>query len=193
MNRTVPIALIAPALLLAGCSVSEDAETGNTEVAKADEAGDLTPEEAGLFDKLLNNGEPINLAMSQNHANGSVLTLNSIQVKPTETVVNFTAINGHTREISLNQHNKGTYILADGRQFFLVPPIENDNLDVTSGQTMTGDLVFIGAVPQTSDVQIIFNGKYGSNNDYASTPIFKFDVPLTDAAFSDDGSKKNSA
>lgn len=189
--------LIATALLaLAACSVKSDEEAKGGESARAtagENAADLTPEEAGIFDKLLNDGKPMKLGLEKVHANQSVLKLNSIQVKPTETVVNFTIVNGHERSIQLANSDKSTYILVGNRQFFVVPPIDNKRLSVQSGQTMTGDLVFIGAVPQADSISVVFNGRYGSDTDYASDPTFKFDIPNASTAYSDDGSKKKSA
>ena len=191
----VILSLCAAGLMIGGCSTKQESDDSSAmgSAATANEAADMTPEKAGIFDKLFNDGKPMKLAMQKVHPNQSVLTLNSIQVKPTETVVNFTVVNGHQNAITLASSDKTTYILSGGRQFFIVPPIDNKRLSVESGQTMTGDLVFIGAVPQGDDIAVIFNGKYGSQGDYTSTPTFKFDLGQATAAFSNDGSKKKSA
>lgn len=192
------LVLLATAIVLGACEVRDEAQTApKAETADAEaavSAGDVTPEAAGIFDKLLNNGKPARLAIEQQHPNGGVLKLNSIQVKPTETVVNITYVNGHRNEVRLNwlSTNKRTYLLADNRKFYISPPITDEQIKVASGATVTGDLVFIGAVPQTSQLQLVVN-ENGSTSESGFNPKFVVDVPVTTAAWSDDGSKKNLA
>ncbi|TKD49923.1 hypothetical protein [Sphingomonas baiyangensis] len=194
MKRALPLAALA--LTLAACSTrEEDADAAPAEqVTASTNAADLTPEEAGIFDKLFANGEPVRLSLEQVHPNGGVLKVNAIQVKPTETVLNVTYVNGHTRPVDLNwlRNSKRTFLLAGDRKFIISPPQLNEEIEVASGATMTGDLVFIGAVPQTDRLQLVIN-ENGSTSDGASNPKFILDIPATTAFWSDDGSKKKSA
>ncbi|GAA0728143.1 hypothetical protein GCM10009106_04860 [Sphingomonas japonica] len=189
--------VLAAAFALSACNVRSDEEAaaldGETAAASGDNAADLTPEEAGIFDKLLNNGTPMKLSVEQIHPNGGVLRLNSIQVKPTETVVNMTYVNGHRREVQLNwaNYSKHTYLLANNRKFFLSPPITDEDVKIASGATVTGDLVFIGAVPEGPQVQLVIN-ENGGTSEGSYNPKFVVDIPVTTAAYSDDGSKKKS-
>lgn len=197
--RVVGLA-VGTALALSACGgKSDESEAAKTPPAEgraaattggAEPGTATTPEQAGVFGKLFNDGKPMPLNLSSVHPNGAALTLNSIQVKPTETVVNFTVTNGHTSGIALASAVKSTYLEADGRQFHLVPPTDNTWLHVESGETMTGDLVFIGAVPRTDRLRLIFNARSGSDSDGAAVPKFTFDIPVQGSAYSDDGSKK---
>ena len=202
MLRVVGLALGA-ALALSACGEkSHESEAAKTSSAESQATATngaaqpgtaATPEQAGIFGKLLNDGKPMPLNLSSVHPNGAALTLNAIQVKPTETVVNFTVTNGHTSSIALASAVKSTYLEADGRQFHLVPPTDNQWLHVESGETMTGDLVFIGAVPRTDRLRLVFNARNGSDSDGAAVPKFTFDIPVQGSAYSDDGSKKKPA
>lgn len=186
--RLVSITGLA-ALALTACDVREGG--GNQTAAANNEAEDMTPEEAGIFGKLLGGGEPVKLGIQENHANGGVLSLNSIQVKPTETVMNVTYVNGHTNDIQLNWSTKKTFLTTGGRKFYLSPPVGDSDVRVRSGATMTGDLVFMGAVPETRELQLVVNDGMERSGEYSSIPGFLVDIPVTPAAYSDDGSKKN--
>ncbi|WP_448500899.1 hypothetical protein [Sphingomonas sp.] len=185
-------------LLLAACNVRDDGATAangaSGEAVKAADGTDLTPEQAGIFDKLFANGQPMRLNVEQQHPNGGVLKLNSIQVKPTETVVNMTYVNGHIRDVQLNwaTGSKRTYLLADGRKFNVSPPVTDDNIRVMAGATITGDLVFLGAVPETQGLQLVIN-ENGGTGEQSFNPRFVVDIPANGTAWNDDGSKKKSA
>jgi hypothetical protein len=185
-------------LSLAACNVRDDdaaATNGASgEAVKAADGTDLTPEQAGIFDKLFADGQPMRLNVEQQHPNGGVLKLNSIQVKPTETVVNVTYVNGHIRDVQLNwaTGSKRTYLLADGRKFTVSPPVTDDNIRVMAGATITGDLVFLGAVPETQGLQLVIN-ENGGTGEQSFNPRFVVDIPADGTAWNDDGSKKKSA
>lgn len=190
-----PFLIAAPLLVLAGCADPAAQQNADAQAAATidNRDADLTPEKAGIFDTLLGGGKPLPLNIQQNHPNGGVLKLNSIQVKPTETVVNMTYVNGHTNDVQLDWASKKTYLFADGRKFFLSPPVGDDDVRVRSGATMTGNMVFMGAVPQTSQLQLIINDSMSRDSEYSSTPGFIVEIPVTTAAYSDDGSKKKLA
>lgn len=193
------IAITGLALIsLTACNVRDDdgtaANSAAGETVTAADGTDLTPEQAGIFDKLFANGQPMRLNVQERHPNGGVLKLNSIQVKPTETVVNITYVNGHTRDVQLNwlSNSKRTYLIADGRKFSVSPPVTDDHIRVMAGATITGDLVFLGAVPETQGLQLVVN-ENGGTGEQSSNPRFVIDVPANSTAWNDDGSKKKSA
>ncbi|UUL82884.1 hypothetical protein [Sphingomonas qomolangmaensis] len=197
--KSISLSLLAfsTALTLAACNTrTEDAANADAEAAATvgNSEANLTPEEAGIFDKLFADGKPTRLALEQVHPNGGVLKVNAIQVKPTETIVNITYVNGHTRPVDLNwlRNSKRTFLLAENRKFIVSPPQLNEQIEVESGATMTGDLVFVGAVPQTDRLQLVLN-ESGSTSESASNPKFILDIPTPATAWSDDGSKKKSA
>ena len=57
---------------------------------------------------------------------------------------------------------------------------------------MEGDLVFLGRLPRSGTVTLVIN-EGQSDSQYNNTPGLSVPLPTTDAAFSDDGSKKNLA
>lgn len=182
------VTTIAACALIVGCSVAED-KTATEQGA----AQDLTPEGPSVLSKLIGGGKPMALDIQQAHPNGLVLQINSLQAKPSETVIQATVINGDGDEQSLNRYNsKDTYIVAgDGTKLYLSPPTANPNLQVPAGQRMQAELVFLGRLSDAQGATLIVNEGSQTDNKYTSTPGFRIPLPLTEAAFSDDGSKKN--
>lgn len=179
------------ALALTACSASEnEADTSNE--AAADQ--DLTPEGPSIMSDLLGGGEPMSLDIQQAHPNGVVLQLTSIQAKPSETVIGAIVTNGDDSEQSLNRYgnNKQTYIVTgDGSKLYLSPPTNNEKLLIPAGQRMEAELVFLGKVSQGGTATLIINDGDQTGNEHSNRPGFRIPLPLEDAAFSDDGSKKN--
>ncbi|AOB32880.1 hypothetical protein AKI39_22260 [Bordetella sp. H567] len=168
------IAVVACAALLA-CSSPAHAED----------------EVKGFFGELFNRGKPMELKLTQ-RKDGMALQINSIQAKPSETVVGFLASNRGNHEIHLNEaavNGQKTYLVVEGERYYLVPPKDNNTLVLKAGETIKGTLVFRGEVPDVKTVQLLFNeGKGGVPPEYF--PGFTFDIPMTAAAYGDDGSKK---
>lgn len=182
--------------VLAGCAGLLSACSGQGEQASDPtqaESPDLTPEGPSLTSRLLGGGKPMPLDVQQAHPNGVVLQLTSIQVKPSETVVTATISNGDDKEQSFNKHNnKNTYIVAgDGSKLYLSPPANNAKLEVPAGQRMQAELVFLGRLENSGPATLIINDGSQSDSEYTTQPGFRIPLTLTDAAFSDDGSKKN--
>lgn len=192
MRKPTLPALAIGALALAACTVQDE---GNTTAAAATNAElDMTPEGPSAMTQLLGGGKPMPLQVQSPHPNGMVLQLTSLQVKPTETVVGMTLINGDTDEQKLNAYpnNQNAYIVAgNGERFHLSPPPTNRELVVQPGQRMDGELVFLGRLPAGQSAMLVLNDGSGSTNRYTNQPGFRVELPLADAAFSDDGSKKN--
>lgn len=188
MKRLLAIACL-PAFALAACSVSE---TEPDTAPDGEEAADLTPEGPSMTARLFGGGEPVMLDVQQAHANGLVLQLDTIQAKPTETVIAATVINGDDRENSLNKYsNKNTYIVsADGSKLYLSPPTSNEKLQVPAGQRMQAELVFLGRLSPDGPATLIVNDGSDTDNQHTNQPGFRIPLPLTQAAFSDDGLKK---
>lgn len=182
--------LLAAGALAAGCSV-KPADEANTAAAQTN-AADLTPEGPGLSAKLFGGGKAQPLQVQQAFANGAILYLTSMQAKPTETVIGIRVVNGAERDIRLNWSDQKTFLVAGGQKFFVSPPLENKELKITKGATMQGELVFLGTLPQTGQVALVINDGQ-SDSQYNDTPGISVPLPATTAAWSDDGSKKNSA
>lgn len=182
--------ILAASAILVGCGVKEDAADPD---ATESEAVDMTPEGPSVLAKLMGGGKPMPLDIQQAHPNGVVLQLDSIQAKASETVITATIINGDDGEQSLNSYNnKNTYLVtADGSKLYLSAPTANPKLQVPAGQKMQAELVFLGRLTKGGSATLIVNDGNGTDNEYTSQPGFRIPLPLTDAAFSDDGSKKN--
>ena len=188
--RTATALLTALALMTGGCQMRQD--NAANAVAGGDNVADLTPEGPGLTTQLFGGGKPTPLTVQQPLANGAIVYLTSIQAKPTETVVGVRIVSGAERDFELNWNTQKTYLVAGGRKFFLSPPLENQDLKITTGSTMQGELVFLGTLPQQGQVTLVFNEGM-SDSQYSSTPGIAIPVPVTAAAWSDDGSKKLSS
>lgn len=187
--RRMAMALMAAAAL-AGCSGA--GEGGNTTAAAGTNAADLTPEGPGLTARLFGGGRPQPLQIQQKLANGAILYITSMQAKPTETVLTIRVVNGADRDIRLGWSDQKTFLVAGGQKFFLSPPLENKQVKVTEGATMQGELVFLGTLPESGQVALVINDGQ-SDSQYNDTPGVSIPLPVTSAAWSDDGSKKNLA
>jgi len=187
--RSTIIALAAAAAL-AACSVKDGKDSDAT--AEVNETADLTPEGPGLATRLFGGGKAMPLDIQQKLANGAIIYLTSIQAKPTETVIGVRIVNGAERDIELNWSDQKTFLVAGGQKFFLSPPVENEDLKVTTGANMEGDLVFLGTLPRAGQITLVMNDGM-SDSQYSSTPGISIPVPVDSVAWSDDGSKKNSA
>lgn len=187
-RRLLP--LLCATALVTSCGVKNSDEEAD---AKSSEAADLTPEGPSLISKLIGGGKPMPLDVQVPHANGLILQVDSLQAKPTETVITATIINGDDRENALNQYgNDDTYIVgADGAKLYLSPPANNEKLNIPAGQKMQAELVFLGRLSKDGQATLIVNDGDDTGNQYTDTPGFRIPLVLPGAAFSDDGSKKN--
>lgn len=180
----------ALALVLAGCSGG--GEMAATNGATAENVADTSPEGPSMTAKLFGGGKPMPLTVQQPFANGMILYVTSMQAKATETVLHVKVVNGADRDVSLDWADQKTFLVAGGKKFFLSPPVENERLKITDGATMEGDLVFLGTLPEGGAVTLVINDGQ-SDSQYNTTPGISIPLPVTSAAWSDDGSKKNSA
>lgn len=183
------LGLIA-AILIAGCSGGQTAD-GNGATASAN-AADLTPEGPSVTARLFGGGRPQPLQIQQPLANGAIVYITSMQAKGTETVLGVKVVNGADRDLELQWADQKTYLVAAGQKFFVSPPLENNKLKITKGTTMQGELVFLGTLPQSGQVTLVINDGM-SDSQYTSNPGISIPLNVTSAAWSDDGSKKNSA
>ena len=182
----------AAALMLASCGGADTGVRESERQAGGEKVQDMTPEGPSIAAKLFGGGKPMPLDVQQQAANGMILYVTSIQAKPTETVLGVKVVNGADRDVMLDWSDQKTFLAAGGQKFFVSPPVENKNLKVVGGATMEGDLVFLGRLPRSGTVTLVIN-EGQSDSQYNNTPGLSVPLPTTDAAFSDDGSKKNLA
>ena len=190
MNRQI-LTASAAIFLLSGCG-TQDGGANQAASTSSTNAADMTPEGPSLTAKLFGGGKPMPLDIQRQAANGLILYVTSIQAKPTETVLAVKIVNGAKREVELNWSDQKTFLTAQGQRFFLSPPIENKDLKIGAGATLQGELIFLGRLPQEGQVALVFNDGQ-SDSQYSSYPNLSIPLPVTTAAFTDDGSKKNSA
>lgn len=175
-------------LLTAGCSRQGQGDGGNAE-ATAEAVGE--PEGPSLAARLFGGGKPMPLDIQTKLANGAIIYIRSIQAKETETVLGVKIVNGFEQEVELDWSTQKTFLTAAGQKFFLSPPIDNKDLRVGAGTTMEGELVFLGTLPQSGRVTLVVNEGM-SDGQFSSTPGISIPIITSTAAWSDDGSKKNS-
>ncbi len=119
------------------------------------------------------------------HPSGVVLQLTSIQSRSTETAIGMRVINGRDREVTLNRFNtnrNGYLVLDGGERLYLSPPANNARLLIAPGQTMQGELVFLGRLPPVGNATLVLNENQSVSNEHTSTPGFRIDLPLATGA-----------
>lgn len=184
--------IASAALMIAAASCSSQEKGASSNVADDNAAADMTPQGPSLAARLFGGGKPMPLDIQQQAQNGAIVYITGIQAKPTETVLNVKIVNGADRDIELDWSDHKTFLAAQGQKFFLSPPVENKDLRVAAGATMEGELVFLGRLPKTNALTLVFNEGM-SDSEYESTPGISVPIQVTSAAWSDDGSKKNLA
>lgn len=171
-------------LLLAACGQSE-ADTSPAVAGTEPPAVGQTDEQAGAAGapQLWRGGEAAPLDVQVAHPNGVVLQLTSLQSRETETVIGVRVINGDDREINLNRFNNrdGYIVVESGERLYLSPPAVNTRLSVQPGQTLEGELVFLGRLPQTQNAVLVLNENSSTDNQHTNVPGFRIDLPLASA------------
>jgi hypothetical protein len=123
--------------------------------------------------------EPITVDLQGNHPNGAVLIVKSIDRGEDATRVNVTLTTAD-RGVLLNRN--GSMVLTDsaGSEYRLVPPADNESLEVPANSRMTGELVFSGRVrPDAERLVLSTNEGSGStDNRFTSNPTFRIELPL---------------
>jgi len=187
MRQLVVIAVTALSLTACG-KPSDTTATSQSETNTAD----LTPQGPGLSARLFGGGKPVALSQQKVLQNGMVVNLTSFQAKADESVLGVRIVNGAERDVDLDWSDHKTFLVANGQKFWLSPPVENKDLKVTQGSKMEGELVFLGAIPKGATVTLVVNDGM-SDSQYSGQPGFSMQLEATEAAWSDDGSKKNLA
>lgn len=178
--RTAAFAATLLGIVLTGCS-QQEADRGNQSSEPVPAAVAATPGTGTLWA----NGTKISLDLQSAHPNGVVLQLTSVQSRPTETVVGVRVINGRDRAVDLNRFNSnrdGYLALDTGERLYLSPPSNNARLSIEAGQTLEGELVFLGKLPQTESAVLILNENSQTDNQYTTTPGFRINLPLSTVA-----------
>lgn len=181
--RILGAALAGSALVLSACGGGDEAAPGEpaTDVAASTPGGQgEQPVAAASQTSLWRGGEVVPLDIQVAHPNGVVLQLTSLQSRETETAVGVRILNGAEREIQLNRvNNRHGYIVVDtGERIYISPPAGNTTLAVQPGQTLEGELVFLGRLPRGQSAVLVLNENNPTDNRYSRTPGFRIDLPL---------------
>lgn len=135
--------------------------------------------------------EPIMLDVQANHPNGSVMIVRSIEPGPDSTKVEI-VVTTAGKEVQLNRNNSMILVGNTGARHLLIPPADNDVLEVPPNSRLSGEMVFSGRLdPAAERVLLTTNDGVGgsSDNQYTSMPVFRLDLPLREggAATAGDG------
>lgn len=121
------------------------------------------------------------LEIQSAHPNGVVLQLTSLQSGQTETTIGLRVINGRDKAVDLNRFNSsrnGYLVLDTGEKLYLSPPANNARLTVEPGQTLEGELVFLGRLPKAQSAVLVLNENGQADSEYTNTPGYRINLPL---------------
>lgn len=183
------VAVIGSALLAVACgqNANEPAEADAADAQTAEVpvgAPTATTASGEAGSNLWAGGRSIPLDIQVAHPNGVVLQLTSLQSRATETAVGIRVLNGRDREVHLNRfNNRDGYIVTDtNERIYLSPPAGNTGLALPAGQTLEGELVFLGRLPQARSAILILNENSTTDSQYSTTPGFRINLPLDQLA-----------
>lgn len=171
---------LLPMLVLPLVACGRETEAPENNVATAPGQGPVATAAAGA-PALWAAGRSIPLEIQTAHPNGVVLQLTSFQSRPTETVVGVRVINGRDSAVALNRFNNnrdGYLALDNGERLYLSPPATNPRLNVEAGQTLEGELVFLGRLPPSQAAVLVLNENSQTDNQYTANPGFRINLPL---------------
>lgn len=175
---------LAATFVVSACApetATTDAPSAKTPEAGGAPAASPTTPAAPAATALWNGGQALPLDIQVAHPNGVVLQLTSLQSRPTETVVGVRIINGRDREVELNRFNNrrdGYLVVDSGERIYLSPPPANPRLSIQAGQTLEGELVFLGRLPRGQSAILVLNENSSTDNQYTTQPGFRIDLPL---------------
>lgn len=122
--------------------------------------------------------EPIAVDIEQKHPNGGSILLHSVELTDTEVRLDLRIINGLGNEITLRNGERTTYVVTgDGTRLSLVPPESNEHLNIPAFSKVEGHLVFMGAVPSSGVMTVVFNESGSADGESAVAPRFEFTLP----------------
>lgn len=173
------VSIAVAVLLLAGCGREEPA-VAEQAPAGAEPAATTAAPAPAPSGSLWRGGQAVPLDIQVAHPNGVVLQVISLQSREMDTVVGVRILNGADNEIQLNRFNnrQGYIVVESGERIYISPPAGNTTLAVQPGQSMEGELVFLGRLPQSSSAVLVLNENSQTDNRYTRTPGFRIDLPL---------------
>jgi len=124
------------------------------------------------------------LDLEERHTNGTLVRVLGVSFAPTSMSVRIEAVNGNPQQIELNGFD--AWIADDEDTVYrLVPPVENANMEIEPGATLTGDLTFLGELDRdATTLRLYLNVPEGNvqppgeGSRVDVTPKFLFEIPL---------------
>ncbi|NJC06017.1 hypothetical protein GGQ97_001810 [Sphingomonas kaistensis] len=170
----IAVAVIGMALAVGACgqNAAPPAESANATAGN---------EGAAATASLWAGGAKRPLELQSAHPNGVVLQLTSLQSSPTETTIGLRVINGRDKAVELNRFNNsrnGYLVLDTGEKLYLSPPASNAKLSIEAGQTLEGQLVFLGRLPKAKTAVLVLNENGQTDSEYTNTPSYRINLPL---------------
>lgn len=170
-------AVMGLALILGACGQDAEQQAESNGSVAAGGGGDAGKDGAALWA----GGAKRPLEIQSAHPNGVVLQLTSLQSGQTETTIGLRVINGRDKAIDLNRFNSsrnGYLALDTGEKLYLSPPANNTRLSIEAGQTLEGQLVFLGRLPKAQSAVLVLNENGQADSEYSNTPAFRINLPL---------------
>lgn len=169
-------------LLTGGCELQETEPAAEVAAADVQAVPQPVAENPAGSSTLWQGGAQVPLHAQVAHPGGVVLQLTSLQSRDTETVVGVRVINGDDKEIKLNRFNNrdGYIVVESGERLYLSPPASNPQVTIQPGQTLEGELVFLGRLPQTQSAVLVLNENSSTDSEYTQVPGFRVDLPLAE-------------
>ena len=174
----VSVAVVAVALLLGACGQTAEQSASGNQAADV-EANGAAGTAGGAA--LWAGGAKRPLEIQSAHPNGVVLQLTSLQSGETETTIGLRVINGRDKAVELNRFNNsrnGYLVLDTGEKLYLSPPASNARISVEAGQTLEGQLVFLGRLPRAKTAVLVLNENGQTDSEYTNTPSYRINLPL---------------
>src|SRR5690606_20665513 len=182
--RNTVILALGALTLTAGCEQRQAEPARDVAASNAQTIPDADVANSAGAPSLWQGGAQVPLDLQVAHPSGVVLQLTSLQSRDTETVLGVRVINGDDRQISLNRSNNrnGYLVIESGERLYLSPPQGNPRLTIQPGQTLEGELVFLGRLPPTPSAILVLNENSSMDSPYTQTPGFRINLPLAGAA-----------
>ena len=91
------------------------------------------------------------------HPQGSLLTVNEVEVRERSIALDISLVNGRTDAIRLNNYR--LWLVDDNdNSYEFSPPVQNANLEVGPGAELSGSLVFLGVLdPEATSLSLKSN------------------------------------
>ena len=114
------------------------------------------------------------------HLNGTIGKLSNISFNAENTVIEIAVTNGFRHNVYLNYSGKGVVLVDDlGNKYNFKPPFDNPSLQIESGTTFKGELVFQGGVTtKANNLTLITNNQIGSDRASTRRPKMEFYIPI---------------